>query len=113
MLWAKVPAVDGVRRPSFTHFGFFVYEHSSAWRCERCAIEIEGAVNLGLCRQAWVDVTWITALYLQREPTMSPRLSNMYGVDHIIDDAVKGALKGSGELPPNRLVSTIAFLGRE
>ena len=52
---AKIPAVEAVGRPGFAVFGFFVGYDAAAWWTERCAVEIEGTVDLGVGGKLGVD----------------------------------------------------------
>ena len=52
---SDVTAVDVVRGPSATLGRGFEDQDLGAWGCEWGAVEIKGTVQLGLCREAWVD----------------------------------------------------------
>jgi hypothetical protein len=34
---------------------FFVEYYTSPWWCHWCAVKVEGAIELGVCQQFWVD----------------------------------------------------------
>ena len=47
-----------VRGPCFLMLGLDVCQCSDARWCKRCFIKVEGAVNLGIGREAWIDSRW-------------------------------------------------------
>ena len=53
---ADVPAIDGMRGKGGSIGWCLVYEYFSAGRRHWCFVIVEGAIELGLGRQAWVDV---------------------------------------------------------
>jgi hypothetical protein len=52
---AKVPTFDGVRSPCLLYIGFLMNAKFCAWWGERSAIEIKGAMHVGLGGQLWID----------------------------------------------------------
>ena len=52
---ASIPSFNGMRRPRFTIVGFHVHEDPCTRRSERCAVIIEGAMDLGVCGKSWID----------------------------------------------------------
>ncbi len=51
---AQVPSVLSVDGPRASCFWYLVYDHVRAQRCKWRAVEIEGAVEVRFCREAWI-----------------------------------------------------------
>jgi hypothetical protein len=53
--WADVPAIDSVGSPRGTYVRCLMHEDSDARWCNGCAVEGEGAIDLGTGRQSRVQ----------------------------------------------------------
>ena len=56
--WSNVPPLKNMRFPCSALLRLLVDEDVRAWRGKRCAVEIEGAIELGVSGQSRIYARW-------------------------------------------------------
>ena len=53
--WAQMPSINSMGCPGSSFIGFFVHQHSGAWRCQWGAVEVKGSKQLCMSGELGVD----------------------------------------------------------